>query len=314
MPYLGSTPNASFSSRTKQDFTANGSTTAFTLSSAVASANDIEVFVGNVRQEPTDAYTVNGTTLTMSEAPETGLNFYVVFKGLEENSVVPADGTISSAKIASSAVTDAKIASGAVTDAKIASGITASKLTGNLPAISGSSLTGMGGKILQIVNTTDGTRRKYTSNANSSWLSTYSNLNTTITPQSSTSKLLFFVDLHYGINQTTAGSVFWRLILGSSPVAGLNGDTSQTHPCFYQHRWNYHTADAAEYGTQCASISGAMINSPGTSASTYKFEYRIQDAGRKFSINRDCSDASDSNQGNHSPTLASRCTIIEVEL
>ena len=99
MPYLGSTPNASFSSRTKQDFTANGSTTAFTLNSAVASANDIEVFVGNVRQEPTDAYTVNGTTLTMSEAPATGLNFYVVFKQLEENSVVPADGTITNSKL-----------------------------------------------------------------------------------------------------------------------------------------------------------------------------------------------------------------------
>ena len=113
MPYLGSTPNASFSSRTKQDFTANGSTTAFTLSSAVASANDIEVFVGNVRQEPTEAYTVNGTTLTMSEAPATGINFYVVFKGVEENSVVPADGTI--------------------TDSKIV-GMAASKLTGSLPA------------------------------------------------------------------------------------------------------------------------------------------------------------------------------------
>ena len=109
MPYLGSTPNASFSSRTKQDFTANGSTTAFTLSSAVASANDIEVFVGNVRQEPTDAYTVSGTTLTMSEAPATGLNFYVVFKQLEENSVVPADGTISNAKIVNNAVTSSKL-------------------------------------------------------------------------------------------------------------------------------------------------------------------------------------------------------------
>lgn len=114
MPYIGSTPNASFSSRTKQDFTANGSTTAFTLNSAVASANDIEVFVGNVRQEPTDAYTVSGTTLTMSEAPATGLNFYVVFKQLEENSVVPADGTISTAKINANAVTSAKIASGAI--------------------------------------------------------------------------------------------------------------------------------------------------------------------------------------------------------
>jgi len=111
MPYLGSTPNASFSSRTKQDFTANGSTTVFTLSSAVASANDIEVFVGNVRQEPTEAYTVSGTSLAMSAAPANGINFYVVFKGVEENSVVPADGTISDAKII---------------------GMSASKLTGSL--------------------------------------------------------------------------------------------------------------------------------------------------------------------------------------
>jgi hypothetical protein len=57
----------------------------------------------------------------MSAAPANGLNFYVVFKGLEENSVVPADGSISDAKIASSAVTSAKIGSGAVTDAKLAS-------------------------------------------------------------------------------------------------------------------------------------------------------------------------------------------------
>ena len=114
MPYLGSTPNASFSSRTKQDFTANGTTTAFTLSSAVASPNDIEVFVGNVRQEPTDAYTVNGTTLTMTAAPANGINFYVIFKGVEENSVVPADGSISSAKIANNAISSAKLASTAL--------------------------------------------------------------------------------------------------------------------------------------------------------------------------------------------------------
>jgi hypothetical protein len=131
MPYLGSTPNASFSSRTKQDFTANGSTTAFTLSSAVASPNDIEVFVGNVRQEPTDAYTVNGTTLTMSAAPANGINFYVVFKQLEENSVVPADGTISSAKIAANAVTTAKITNANITQAKLASGV-----AGNGPSFS----------------------------------------------------------------------------------------------------------------------------------------------------------------------------------
>ena len=82
--------------------TPNGSTTAFTLSKQVASANDIAVFVGNVRQEPTDAYTVNGTTLTMSAAPASGINFYVLhIIGTHESSVIPADGTISSAKIQS---------------------------------------------------------------------------------------------------------------------------------------------------------------------------------------------------------------------
>ena len=136
MPYLGSTPNASFSTRTKQDFTANGSTTTFTLSSAVASPNDIEVFVGNVRQEPTDAYTVNGTTLTMSAAPANGLNFYVVFKGLEENSVVPADGTISSGKIATDAVSTAKIANNAVTAAKLPSTLDLSSKTLTIPTTS----------------------------------------------------------------------------------------------------------------------------------------------------------------------------------
>jgi len=45
----------------------------------------------------------------MSAAPANGINFYVVFKGLEENSVVPADGSISSAKIASGAVSSSKL-------------------------------------------------------------------------------------------------------------------------------------------------------------------------------------------------------------
>ena len=112
MPFLGKQPTAGFASIVKDDLTPNGSTTAFTLSKQVANANDIAVFLGNVRQEPTDAYTVSGTTLTMSEAPASGLNFYVLhIAGTVESSVVPADNTISTAKLQSSAVTDAKLAS-----------------------------------------------------------------------------------------------------------------------------------------------------------------------------------------------------------
>tara|TARA_Y100000022_G_scaffold168786_1_gene154041 strand:- start:222 stop:1118 length:897 start_codon:yes stop_codon:yes gene_type:complete len=133
MPFIGKSPTAGFASIVKDDLTPNGSTTAFTLSKQVANANDIAVFLGNVRQEPTDAYTVSGTTLTMSEAPDAGLNFYVLhIAGTHESSVIPADGTISSAKIVSGAVTDAKIAA-----------MAASKLTGAMPALDGSALTGI---------------------------------------------------------------------------------------------------------------------------------------------------------------------------
>lgn len=94
MPFLGKQPTSGFSTIVKDDLTADGSTTAFTLSKNVASANDIAVFVGNVRQEPTDAYTVSGTTLTMSAAPSSGVNFYVLhIVGVVESSTVPAAGT-----------------------------------------------------------------------------------------------------------------------------------------------------------------------------------------------------------------------------
>ena len=70
MPFIGTTPTQGFvSSFPKQSFTPDGSTTSFTLTNPVSSANDLEVFVGNVRQEPTGkAYTASGTTLTMTEA------------------------------------------------------------------------------------------------------------------------------------------------------------------------------------------------------------------------------------------------------
>ena len=53
MPFLGTTPTQGFvSSVDKQSITnANGVLTDFTLTHPVANANDLEVFVGNVRQE-----------------------------------------------------------------------------------------------------------------------------------------------------------------------------------------------------------------------------------------------------------------------
>ena len=50
-------------------YTGDGSTTAFTLSQSVSNVNNLIVFIDGVYQVPTAAYSVSGTTLTMTAAP-----------------------------------------------------------------------------------------------------------------------------------------------------------------------------------------------------------------------------------------------------
>jgi len=84
MPYLGTTPSQVFVSVDYQDLTGVTGSPAkrgFTLDNSVSGPNEIEVFVNNVRQEPSVAYTVSGTTLTMTGDVETTDDFYVVYQG-----------------------------------------------------------------------------------------------------------------------------------------------------------------------------------------------------------------------------------------
>ena len=65
-----------------QQFSGDGTTTNFVLSQTVTLTAEIEVFIGNVRQDPFSAYTVSGTTLSFTSAPASGTNnIYVVFQG-----------------------------------------------------------------------------------------------------------------------------------------------------------------------------------------------------------------------------------------
>lgn len=80
MPYLGNIPATQFAELKYQDFT-GGTGTSFTLNDPVGSAQELEVFVNNVRQEPGVAYTVSGTTLTMTGSIVATDDFYVVFQG-----------------------------------------------------------------------------------------------------------------------------------------------------------------------------------------------------------------------------------------
>ena len=80
MPYLGLSPAVQTTAMSYQDLT-GGSGTSFTLDFPVGAAQEIEVFVNNVRQEPGVAYTVSGTSLAMTGTIATTDDFYVVFQG-----------------------------------------------------------------------------------------------------------------------------------------------------------------------------------------------------------------------------------------
>lgn len=100
MPYLGNPLATAFSTINKQDLT-GGTGTSFTLDYSVGSSQDIEVFVNNVRQEPGVAYTANGTSLTMTGSIVATDDFYVVFQGKAQQTVVPGAGTLTRAMLAS---------------------------------------------------------------------------------------------------------------------------------------------------------------------------------------------------------------------
>ena len=87
-------------------------------------------------------FSVNGSTITFDAAladANTCDFIYHMGTGLLST---PVDNSVSTAKIVDSNITTAKINNSAVTDAKIAT-VSASKLTGALPAISGANLTNL---------------------------------------------------------------------------------------------------------------------------------------------------------------------------
>ena len=108
MPFIGTPLDTrnTFQSLQGKRFNGDGSTTDFTLDVAPGSTLDIEVFVGNVRQDPNSAYTVSGTTLSFTGAPPSGTNnIYVVHQA-------KSVGTID---VPSSFLSDAQTFSGALT-------------------------------------------------------------------------------------------------------------------------------------------------------------------------------------------------------
>ena len=137
MAYLGKVAGTRATGTSKDSFNGDGSTTAFTMSKSVLLVTDIEVFVDNVQQEPTTAYTVSGTTLTFSSAPANGTNnVYVIHRSGNNDSMTIQSGisaTLSDATISGTLT----VSSGTLTVSGSGSKVNFSNLPSSDPGVAG---------------------------------------------------------------------------------------------------------------------------------------------------------------------------------
>ena len=96
MAYLGNKPKNNLLTMNSSQYSGDNSETNFTLTQSVGNVNEIEVYVGNVRQDPFSAYSVTGgTTLAFTAAPPTGTNnIYVVYQGKAVGTTTPGENSI----------------------------------------------------------------------------------------------------------------------------------------------------------------------------------------------------------------------------
>ena len=122
MGYIGTPIDTrnQFQSLQGKRFNGDGSTTDFTLDVAPGNVLDIEVFVGNVRQDPNSAYTLSGTTLSFTGAPPSGTNnVYVVHQAKSVGTIdVPAGG-VAADSLATSVLTGQTDIGAAIADADL---------------------------------------------------------------------------------------------------------------------------------------------------------------------------------------------------
>ena len=137
MAYLGKVAINRSTGTSKDSFSGDGSETSFTMSRTVLLATDIEVFIANVQQEPTTAYTVSGTTLTFSSAPANGTNnVYVIHRSGNNDSMTIQSGisaTLSDATISGTLT----VSSGTLTVSGSGSKVNFSNLPSSDPGVAG---------------------------------------------------------------------------------------------------------------------------------------------------------------------------------
>jgi len=184
--------------------------------------------------------------------------------------------------------------------------IPAANITGTLPAISGANLTGISaGKILQVKQTA----KTDTFSTSSQSYVNVTGLGVTITPASSSNKILIILDIKVGAGHEDAAFA-GRLLrdLGGSNITQIysgNASSNRTDASFGTSRQSGNAGYDIIQDRQAV-----FLDSPNTTgAAFYRVEIRGNN-GRDTLINRTSDDSDD----NDTPRVASSITVMEVEV
>ena len=127
MPYIGKSPlHGNFNELTDVSGSFDGSETEFALTENLTSTAITPVMpaaliisLNGVVQEPTTDYTVTGTNVTFTTAPQSTDSFFGIVMGKQLDVGTPSDSTVTTAKLASTVFTGATDIGAAIVDADL---------------------------------------------------------------------------------------------------------------------------------------------------------------------------------------------------
>ena len=162
--------------------------------------------------------------------------------------------------------------------------------------------TGGGGGIIQIKQTFISDVKSFNANANT--FTDVSGFNCTITPTSSSSKIMIFVGI--GAAHQDGGTIIGKVLRGSTDVGVGDADGNRMRCGFRMYGSNIYNTN------HCGSYHYTFLDSPATtSATTYKVQFAGEN-GTSYPVYLNRGAADSNNDYNYRARAASTLTLMEV--